>query len=61
MQGIEKAIADTLVDADRVRRAVAVALEPDLKQLAVDLGVGVQRRQAVDVGSGVPAKRRPSR
>jgi hypothetical protein len=31
-------------------RRIAVALQPDLEQLAIIPGVGVQRRQPVDVG-----------
>jgi hypothetical protein len=50
-QRAQEASPDTLVDANGVRRAVPVALEPDLEQIVVRPGIGVQRGQPIDLGA----------
>jgi hypothetical protein len=50
-QGAQEALSHALVDADRVRRTIGVALEPDGQQLQVGARVGVQRGRPIDLGT----------
>ena len=48
---VQEAFSNALVDAHRVGRTVAMALEPDLEQLTIGLRIGVQGGEAVNVGT----------
>ena len=50
-QSAQEAVPCALVDTDRVRRAIGVALQPHGQRLVIGPRVGMERRPPVDLGA----------